>query len=132
MQAASLPALTLVFFGALWLIGAAGGLYFWFGFNAVDKRQLYPWFSGSTLVLTLGLAYFVVQVPLPFMLFLAVIAVAGTVFHVRTTTFCPRCARMIYRGMLVGRVEYCPRCGLELDRPPQSERWPVATSTGTA
>ena len=47
MQAASLH-LALVFLGAFWLIGGAGGLYFWFGSNAVDKRQLYPWFSGST------------------------------------------------------------------------------------
>lgn len=118
MQAASLPPNSLIFFGALWLIGLGGGLYFWFGSNAVDKRQLYPWFSGASLILMLGFAYFVAQVPLPFMLFIAAIAVAGTVFHVRMTTFCPRCARMIYRGMLVGRVDYCPRCGLELDRPP--------------
>jgi len=69
------------------------------------------------LILVLGFAYFVAQVPLPFMLVFAAIAVAGTVFHVRMTTFCPRCARMIYRGMLVSRVDYCPRCGLELDRP---------------
>lgn len=121
MQSTSLPPIALVFFGALWLIWAAGGLYFWFGSNAVDKRQLYPWFSGSTLILTLGLAYFVAQVPLVLMLFIAAAGVGATVLHVRATTFCPRCGRMIYRGMLVGRADYCPRCGLALDRPPNPD-----------
>jgi hypothetical protein len=117
MSVASFPQLTWVWFGTLWAVGGIGTLYFWFGSNAEDKRQLYPWFMGLTLFLVLCFAYFVVQPPLPFLGLFALVGVASAVVHVRITKFCPRCARMIYRGMLAGRVDYCPRCGLALDRP---------------
>lgn len=116
MQASTLPPATLLAFGVLWILGAVGGLYFWFGSNAGDKRQLYPWVSGVMLVGVLGFAYFVVQPPLGFFGLLAIFGTLSTVVHARSTLFCPQCARMIYRGPLAARVNYCPRCGRPLDQ----------------
>lgn len=112
----SLPRLDLLAFGILWILGAAGSLYFWFGRNAEDKRQLYPWYIGLMLVAMLGFAYFVVQPPLGFFALFAVFGAVSTVVHARSTVFCPQCGRMIYRGRLVARVDYCPRCGHPLDQ----------------
>jgi hypothetical protein len=117
MQSAAPPIAAFVIFGAIWLIGLVGGLYFWFGSSAANKQWLLPWFTGSTLILILGFAIFVVRPPFPFLIIFAVLGVVSSVAHVRMTTFCPRCARMIYRGWFVSRVSYCPRCGLALDQP---------------
>ena len=117
MQVTSVPPLTWVWFGTIWVVGGIGSLYFWFGTSADDKRQLYPWFTGLMLLLFLGFTYFVIQAPPLFLAFFAIFGVASMVFHVRMTKFCPKCARMIYRGWLFSRVDFCPRCGLALDRP---------------
>ena len=114
MQVATLPPLTWVWFGTLWVVGGIGGMYFWYGSDAEDKRQLYPWFLTLTSCLMLGLIYFVVHPPVFFLLFFTAFAVVGGVIHVKFTAFCPRCARMINRGMFSYRVDFCPRCGLRL------------------
>ena len=117
MQVASLPQLTWLWFGTLWVVGGIGSLYFWFGSNAEDKRQLYPWFMTLMLLLMLGFVYFAVQAPLPFLALFALFGIASTVFHVKRTKFCLKCGRMVYRGGFFNRADFCPRCGLALDRP---------------
>jgi hypothetical protein len=118
MQASTVPTIVILWFGAIFVVNGVGGLYFWFGRNADDKRQLFPWFSALTAILFLGFVYFAVGAPAPVLAFVAVLLTIGTVAHVRLTVFCPRCARMIYRSVLSARVSFCPRCGLALDRAP--------------
>ncbi len=108
------PAL-LLWFGAFFLTSAGGGLYFWFGTNASNKRQLYPWYSLFSGVLFLGFVFFS-GAPPAFLIF-AIPAVAWASYaHARTTVFCPRCARMIYRGRWLNQTNFCPRCGQALDQ----------------
>ena len=116
MQTSASSPIVLLWFGAIFIVAGLGHLYFWFGSNAEDKRQLFPWFSAITAVLFLGFMYFAADTPVPLLLFFGVFLTIGAVIHVRLTTFCPRCARMIYRGVWTARVSYCPRCGLALDR----------------
>ena len=117
----SVTPIGLVWFAALFVTNGVGILYFWYGTSAADKRQFFPWFSALTAVLFLGLLYFGVQAPLPLVAVVGVFVGVGAAVHVQFTTFCPRCARMIIRGVLSARVDFCPRCGLPLDRTPSGD-----------
>ena len=117
MPVGSPPPIIWIWFGTMWVVGGLGTLYFWFGTDVEDKRQLFPWFTGLLLVLVLGFVYFVIQAPPAILGIFALFGIANTVYHVRMTTFCPKCARMIYRGRLFNRVNFCPRCGLAVGQP---------------
>ena len=116
MLAPDSPPIVLLWFGAIFVVTGAGHLYFWFGSNAEDKRQLFPWFSAVNALLFLGFLYFAIDAPAGVLVMFGVFLTIGALIHVRLTTFCPRCARMIYRGVWSARVSFCPRCGLALDR----------------
>jgi len=116
MLAPGSPPIVLLWFGAIFVVTGAGHLYFWFGSNAEDKRQLFPWFSAVSALLFLGFLYFAMDAPAGVLVMFGVFLTIGALIHVRLTTFCPRCARMIYRGVWSARVSFCPRCGLALDR----------------
>ncbi len=118
MPAPGNPPIVLLWFGALFVVTGVGHLYFWFGSNAEDKCQFFPWFSAVTALLFLGFMYFAIDAPAGIVLLFAVFLTIGALIHVRLTAFCPRCARMIYRGVWIARVSFCPRCGLALDRAP--------------
>ena len=96
-------------------MAAVGGLYFWFGSDAVAKRQAYPWFLAVTVVLLTGLLYFGVQAPIGVAVTVALFAALGAFIHAQTTVFCPSCARMINRGLFGTLANFCPRCGKALD-----------------
>jgi len=107
-------------YGFVWLAAfvitsVASAIYFWFGTDPESKRQLYPWATALTAALFLGFAFFAVQMPSPLLAFFALIIVVSGVVHIRRTVFCPKCARMVYRGGLITRVNFCPRCGQPLD-----------------
>ena len=127
MQPTSLPQGALLWFGTVWIFGAVGSLYFWLGTNAEDKRQLYPWFMGLTLFAMLCFVYFGVHLPVFLVGLFAVFGTVGAVIHIRSTIFCPRCARMIYRGLLLGSVNYCPRCGQGLNQALDQSHTPART-----
>src|SRR4029077_6743311 len=99
----------LVWLGTFVVLSVGSSIYFWFGESADDKRQLYPWATVLLGVLFLGFAFFAVHPPLPFFGFFAVIVLFSTILHIRQTTFCPKCARMIVRGRWLSRVAFCPR-----------------------
>ena len=122
MSSSGLGTIGLVWLGTFVVISAASSLYFWFGENAEDKRQLYPWAMVLSGGLFLGFAFFAVQMPLPFFGFFVIIVLVSTMLHIRQTTFCPKCARMIYRGRWLSRVAFCPRCGHALDAPEATRR----------
>src|SRR5258706_11219655 len=115
MPLSQIQPIGLVWLAAFLLVSLGSALYFWLGQDADSKRQFYPWVSALTGVLFLGFAYFAVHAPGPIVAFMAAFMTLGSIFQVRRTTFCPRCARMIYRGAWLTRVTFCPRCGQALD-----------------
>jgi len=99
----------LIWLIAFILVNVTGSLYFWFGRDAEAKSLRYRWylvFDGLFL-----LAVLTMLLPprslLPVMMIPVVVVVI--VYNLRTTTFCPRCARMVKRGFRASGE--CPRCG---------------------
>ena len=105
-----------MWFGSYAGVTAVGGLYFWFGSDAVAKRQSYPWFLGVTVALLAGFLYFGIQAPIGVIVLVGLFASLGAVTHARTTTFCSSCARMVNRGLFGTLANFCPRCGRALDK----------------
>ncbi len=114
MQSENSPS-AFLWFAAFVVVALAGNAYFWFGKNPHDKRQLFPWFSLLVAVIIVGFLYFGVQAHLPVVVACAAFVAIISVVNARLTAFCPRCARLIRRGLLSARVDYCPRCGVHLD-----------------
>jgi hypothetical protein len=99
----------LIWVGAFFVVNAIGAVYFAIGRDAAAKALRYRWylvFDGLFLLAVISML-----VPpkslVPVMMIPLVVVII--VYYLRTTTFCPRCARMVRRG-LRGTVTTCPHC----------------------
>lgn len=129
MQITKPPSTGLFWFGLLIILvlTAAIQLYFWFGKDADEKTDLWPLAAGLLGAVMLGFFIFVLPGPLPLLVFYVLIVATVTVAQIRNVTFCPKCARMIYRGPFVSSP-YCPRCGHAVDDATPGDAGPATAS----
>lgn len=103
----------LIWVGAFILVNAIGAVYFAIGRDAEAKGLRYRWYLVFDGVFLLAVVSMILPPKslLPVMMIPLVVVII--VYNLRTTTFCPRCARMVKRG-LRGTVTTCPHCNAPL------------------
>lgn len=103
----------LILITAFILVNAIGAVYFAVGRDADAKTLRYRWylvFDGALLLAVISMLGSPRSLVPVMMIPLVVVII---VYYLRTTVFCPRCARMVSRG-LRGTVKTCPYCKAEL------------------
>lgn len=103
----------LIWVGAFIAVNAIGAVYFAIGRDAEAKALRYRWYLVFDGVFLLAVISMILPPKslLPVMMIPLVVVII--VYNLRTTTFCPRCARMVKRG-LRGAVKTCPHCNAPL------------------
>lgn len=105
----------LIWFTLYVAVSVIGGSYYWFGGDPQEKRETFPWFLALAALLFMCLVLFGFHVSIGIGALLAVLVAAVTTRNILSITFCGQCARIVDRGLLRKRANFCPECGAPLD-----------------
>jgi hypothetical protein len=102
------------YFIAFWeLLGVVGLLLFYVSNNAAFIRRYFPWFTGLTGLVFVGIAA-AMGIPLGMLVIVLPFVALITFLNIRGTQFCGVCGKTLVQPGPFSRARFCSRCGASL------------------